>query len=185
MGFFTDCMGGCRKRFDTDADGRISFDEVVMAGSSAVIFTKNFAEVMATYASLVGDIWGVDVTEFTKLVTELNTKLDAASSVLAQIKSFPRLPKNTAALKEMIDTDEDGTLSADEVDAFLEKTKNAFKQAEEYCLKENLDFKSVKACSDTLNKMIRTLQVINQATAQKANQAAAAEDTPKKVHFFV
>jgi hypothetical protein len=33
--------------------------------------------------------------------------------------------------------------------------------------------------------MIRTLQVINQATAQKANQAAAAEDTPKKVHFFV
>lgn len=174
-GFFSKCTSDCKKRMDVDGDGHISIDEVALEGEKVAQYMKNLAHIIDAYAGLIGQVWNVDTTKFTALVGELVKNLDLAQNVLSQIKNFPKVPKNSVELKKMIDKDQDGNISELEVSVFLDKAKNAFQLAQDFCIKNHLDFEPVQKCYDTLNKMVETLKIINQAAAaSKLAQGGAA-----------
>jgi len=177
FGLFDSCKTSCVKRLDQDGDGKISRQEFVIAGKKVVGYMLNLLTVASTSANKISEIWGVDISEFNKIATALNGHLQDAQDVLSKIKNFPSLPKNITELKTALDTNGDGNVSAVEVSDFLTKVHGAFKEAELYCLKHNIPFAPVQACSETIENMIKTFQVIQEAAAtaaatKKADDAA-------------
>lgn len=174
FGLFNSCRASCINRLDGDGDGSISRAEFVIAGKKVVGYMQNLLTIAAASAATIGKIWNVDVSKFTVVATELAKHLTDAQDVLSKIQNFPPLPKNITDLKKALDTDHDGNVSAEEVNIFLTKVHKAFKEAEHYCLKHQIPYAPVQACSDTLNRMIETFNVINEAAKAQAPQLSQA-----------
>mgnify|MGYP000334788722 CR=1 FL=1 len=153
----------CTKAMDKDGDGKISREEIVLAGKKIVGHVKNLVTMANASAASIGKIWGVDVSAFNQVSHEFSTALGLADGVLKQITNFPPIPKNLVELKKMLDNDDDGKVSGKEINLFLTKVESAFRAAERYCISHGIDYAPIEKCYKKLGKMIETFEAINVA----------------------